>query len=60
MLVEEKLRQENRQLFDINRRVELQKDELQAKLDSLQIKTKEYIDRINHDMQVSNTRYRSR
>ncbi len=31
MLTEEKLRQENRQLLDMNRRLESQKDECQAK-----------------------------
>jgi hypothetical protein len=40
----------------MNRRLESQKDECQAKLDSLQLKTKENIDKVYNDMHVSNKR----
>ncbi|CAF1394300.1 unnamed protein product [Adineta steineri] len=52
MLTEEKLRQENRQLLDRNRRLESQKDECEEKLELLEIKTKEHMDKINNDMQT--------
>ncbi|CAF3917010.1 unnamed protein product, partial [Rotaria sp. Silwood1] len=51
MLIEEKLRQENRQLLEINRRLEQQKDECKAKLDLLDLKSNEYINKIKNDMQ---------
>ena len=53
MLVEEKLRQENRHLLDINRRLEQQKDEWKAKVEALTFKTNEYMTKVNGDMQVS-------
>ena len=53
MLVEEKLRQENRHLLDINRRLEQQKDECKAKFDLLDLKSNEYINKVKNDMQVS-------
>jgi len=52
MLTEEKLRQENRQLLDLNRRSELQKDEYKAKLDLLEVKAKEHNHKIYNEMQV--------
>jgi hypothetical protein len=52
MLTEEKLRQENRQLLEMNRRLELQKDECQAKVDLLEYKLKEQITKFNHDIQA--------
>jgi hypothetical protein len=52
MLVEEKLRQENRQLLEINRRLEQQKDECKAKFDLLDSKSNEYINKVKNDMQV--------
>jgi hypothetical protein len=52
MLIEEKLRQENRQLLEINRRLEQQKDECKAKLDFLDSKSNEYINKVKNDMQV--------
>jgi hypothetical protein len=55
MLVEEKLRQENRQLLEMNRRLEQQKDECKAKLDSLDLKSNAYIAKVKSDMQVSNS-----
>ncbi len=53
MLTEEKLRQENRQLLDIKRRLESQKDECQMKLDSIEAKQKEQITKLNNEIQVS-------
>lgn len=52
MLVEEKLRQENRHLLDINRRLEQQKDEWKAKVETLTFKTNEYMAKANNDMQT--------
>jgi hypothetical protein len=52
MLIEEKLRQENRQLLEINRRLEQQKDECKAKFDLLDSKSNEYINKVKNDMQV--------
>jgi hypothetical protein len=52
MLTEEKLRQENRQLIEMNRRLEVQKDECQAKLDLIGTKRQEQINKLNQDMQV--------
>ncbi|CAF3272882.1 unnamed protein product [Rotaria sp. Silwood2] len=52
MLIEEKLRQENRQLLEINRRLEQQKDECKAKLDLLDLKSNEYINKVKNDMQA--------
>jgi hypothetical protein len=52
MLIEEKLRQENRKLLEINRRLEQQKDECKAKFDLLDSKSNEYINKVKNDMQV--------
>ncbi|CAF0738659.1 unnamed protein product [Adineta ricciae] len=52
MLVEEKLRQENRYLLDTNRRLEQQKDEWKAKVEALTFKTNEYMTKVNGDMQT--------
>ncbi|UJR14228.1 hypothetical protein I4U23_001220 [Adineta vaga] len=52
MLVEEKLRQENRHLLDMNRRLEQQKDELKAKVELCNLKTNEYMNKFQADMQV--------
>lgn len=52
MLVEEKLRQENRQLLEINRRLEQQKDECKARFESLETKSHEYINKVKNDMLV--------
>jgi hypothetical protein len=52
MLTEEKLRQENRQLLDINRRLEAQKDEYRAKVDAYDAKRKEQINKTNNELQV--------
>jgi hypothetical protein len=52
MLIEEKLRQENAHLLDINRRLEQQKDECKAKFDLLDFKSNEYIKKVQNDMQV--------
>jgi hypothetical protein len=60
MLIEEKLRQENRQLLDINRRLEQQKDECKAKLDLLDIKSTEYMTKIKNDMQVRRIEFNSK
>lgn len=51
MLVEEKLRQENRQLVELNRRLEKQKDECKTKLDELEIKSNEYITKTQNELQ---------
>jgi hypothetical protein len=51
MLTEEKLRQENRQLLDINRRLEAQKDEYRAKVDAYDAKRKEQINKTNNELQ---------
>lgn len=53
MLIEEKLRQENRELLDMNRRLEQQKDECKAKLELLELKSNEYINKVKNEMQVS-------
>jgi hypothetical protein len=53
MLIEEKLRQENRKLLEINRRLEQQKDECKAKFDLLDLKSTEYITKVKNDIQVS-------
>ncbi|UJR32918.1 hypothetical protein I4U23_020379 [Adineta vaga] len=55
MLTEEKLRQENRYLLDMNRRLEAQRDECQTKLDLLEIRAKENIEKITHNMQTLST-----
>jgi hypothetical protein len=52
MLTEEKLRQENRQLLEMNRRLESKKDECQAKLDLLEMQREEQMTKINNEMQV--------
>jgi DNA repair exonuclease SbcCD ATPase subunit len=52
MLTEEKLRQENRKLLSINRRLEQQNDECKTKLDLLEAKSNEYINTIQNDMQT--------
>jgi hypothetical protein len=56
MLTEEKLRQENRQLLETNRRLEQQKDECKAKFDLLDSKSNEYIHKVKNDMQVSKSK----
>lgn len=56
MLVEEKLRQENRQLLEINRRLEQQKDECKARFEVLETKSNEYIVKVKTDMQVRRRR----
>ena len=52
MLTEEKLRQENRQLLDMNRRLEAQKDECRALLEAYDAKQREQINKANNEMQV--------
>ncbi|CAF1054697.1 unnamed protein product [Rotaria sordida] len=59
MLIEEKLRQENRQLLEINRRLEQQKDECKAKLDLLDLKSNEYINKVKNDMQTLATTHKA-
>ena len=59
MLIEGKLRQENRQLLDMNRRLELQKDECKAKLDSLEAKSNAYITKVKSEMQVRESPFSS-
>jgi chromosome segregation ATPase len=59
MLVEEKLRQENRQLLEINRRLEQQKDECKAKFDLLDSKSNEYINKVKNDMQLLATTHKA-
>lgn len=51
-LTEEKLRQENRQLLDVNRRLELEKEEYQTKLEVLESKQKEHSQKVNNEIQV--------
>lgn len=51
-LIEDKLRQENRQLLDINRRLELQNDEFKTKMDLMDVKTKEHTQKVYNEMQV--------
>jgi chromosome segregation ATPase len=51
MLTEEKLRQENRQLSDMNRRLEAQRDECQMKLSLLEAKTNEHVAKAVNDIQ---------
>jgi chromosome segregation ATPase len=46
-LTEDKLRQENRHLLDINRRLELQKEEYQAKLETIEIRQQEKMNKLN-------------
>jgi hypothetical protein len=55
MLTEEKLRQENRQLLKMNRRLELQRDVCQTNLDLLKAKTKEHMSKMSNDVQVRKT-----
>ena len=52
MLTEEKLRQENRHLLEINRRLELEKKENQEKSDLLELKHKEQINAVSNEIQV--------
>ena len=52
MLIEEKLRQENRHLLEMNRRLEQQKDESKAKFELLNHKSEEYINKVKTDVQV--------
>ena len=52
MLTEEKLRQENRHMLDMNRRLESQRDECRAKLEALEDKAKEHMSKITNDIQV--------
>ena len=59
VLIEEKLRQENRQLFETNRRLEQQKDECKARLDLLDLKSNEYITKIKNDMQLLATTHKA-
>jgi hypothetical protein len=49
------MRQENRHLLAMNRRLESEKDEIQAKLELLEARRKEHINKINNDMQVRKT-----
>ena len=56
MLVEEKLRQENRQLLEVNRRLEQQKDECKARFEVLEAKSTEYINKVKSDMLVRGNR----
>lgn len=51
-LTEEKLRQENRSLLDVKRRLELEKEEYQMKLEVLESKQKEFSQKTNNEMQV--------
>ena len=53
MLIEEKLRQENRQLLDFNRRLEQQRDECKTKLELLELQSNDYINKVKNEMQVS-------
>jgi len=59
MLTEEKLRQENRHLLEMNRRLEQQRDECKVKLDSLDVKSNEYITKVKNDMQVLATSHKA-
>ncbi|CAF1411568.1 unnamed protein product [Adineta steineri] len=59
MLIEEKLRQENQQLLEINRRLEQQKDECKAKFELLDIKSNEYINKVKNDMQLLATTHKA-
>lgn len=59
MLVEEKLRQENRQLLDLNRRLEKQKNDCKAKLDDLESKSNEYITKTQQDLQNLNATHKA-
>ena len=52
MLTEEKLRQENRQLSEMNRRLETEKDEYQTKLEVFEGKRKAQIAKLNTEIQV--------
>ena len=52
-LIEEKLRQENRHLLEIKSRLEMQKEELQSKLDVYEEKTNDHIARTKAELQVS-------
>lgn len=59
MLIEEKFRQENRQLLEINRRLEQQKDECKARFESLEAKSNEYILKVKTDMQLLATTHKA-
>lgn len=52
VLTEEKIRRENRQLLEDNRRLELLKEECQVKLEVAEAKQKEHIAKLNNEMQV--------
>ncbi|CAF4796038.1 unnamed protein product, partial [Rotaria magnacalcarata] len=52
MLTEEKLRHENRQLLEMNRRFASQNDEYKAKLELIEAKAKEQREKICNEMQV--------
>jgi len=51
MLTEDKLRQENRQLLEMNRRFESQNDEYKAKLESIEATAREQCEKLGNDMQ---------
>lgn len=51
-LIEEKLRQENRHLSDLNRRLDLQTEEIQAKLEIVETKHQDQINKANNEIQV--------
>ena len=53
MLTEEKLRQENRQLLIVNRSLEQQHEELKMKLELVNLKSTECINKIQGDIEVS-------
>ena len=53
MLTEEKLRQENRQLSILNRSLEQQHEELKMKLELVNLKSSECINKIQSDIEVS-------
>ncbi|CAF1521288.1 unnamed protein product [Adineta ricciae] len=59
MLTEEKLRKENRNLLEMNRRLESQRDEYQAKLELLNTKTKEDTEKFQHNLQALATSHRT-
>ncbi|CAF0914198.1 unnamed protein product [Adineta ricciae] len=59
MLTEEKLRKENRHLLEMNRHLESQRDECQAKLELLNTKTKEDMEKFQHNMQALATSHKT-
>jgi hypothetical protein len=55
MLTEKKLRDENRQLLEIKRRLEIEKVECQAKLEVIEMQTQEHLAKTDEKIKVSSS-----